>query len=107
MRRAAASPAAGTSSARRSSSRSAKPDLGRVGEQGQPGGQAVGELLGVGVGDEAAAGHAAGGDDQVLAGQQPQRLTHGAAADPGTDAQLRLGRQPLAGLQPPGGDVRA
>jgi hypothetical protein len=71
------------------------------------GGQRVAQLLGAQLGDEAAARHPAGGDDEMLTGQQPQRLTDRAAAEPEPDAQLRLGRQALAGSQQAGDDLAA
>ena len=63
-----------------------QPDRGRGDEQAHPAGQAVGEGRGVRLGHITATGDAPGGDDEVLAGEQPQGLPHGAAADPGAQA---------------------
>jgi hypothetical protein len=60
-----------------------QPDTGRVGEQRQSGGERFGQLLGVRMGHEAPTGDASGGHDQMLAGEQPQRLAHRASADAG------------------------
>jgi hypothetical protein len=73
------------------------PDRGAGQQQPDPGHQRLGERRRVGLGHEAAAGDAAGGDDEVLAGQQAQGLPDGAPAHPGLGAELRLGRQPLPG----------
>ncbi len=49
--------------------------------------------------DEAASARALRRADQVLRGQHPQRLAHGAAADPELPCQHRLVRQPLPARQ--------
>jgi len=58
-------------------------------------GQRVRELLRAGMGDEAAASHTSGGDDEVLAGQETQGLTDRAAADATVSAQLWLRWEPV------------
>ena len=101
----AASRVAGTSTIVRTSSSSATPTAPVACHRLTPVAQAVGELGRARVRHEAAAGHAADGHDEVLAGEQPQRLPDRAAADPGAAAELRLGGQPVARAQAPRGDL--
>src|SRR5690606_27425473 len=67
--------------------------------------QVVGDAVGVRVRHETPAGDTAGGVDQVLAGQQPQRLPYGAAADPEQAGEFRLAGQPGARGQRAGQDL--
>jgi hypothetical protein len=70
-----------------------------LGEQPQARLEVAGDLLRVRVRDERPAGHTAGGGDEVLAGEHPQRLAHRRAAHPVLRRQIGLDGQLLARFQ--------
>jgi hypothetical protein len=80
---------------------------GRRGQQREAGLQVGADVAGLRVDHERAAGDASRRRHQVLAGEHPQGLAHGAAADPVQPAQLGLDRQPVPRLQLPRQDLAA